>query len=67
MLVNTYTLYSPDLDGRIAAALAATRAGIPVILLDDFENLSGWSAATSASLAASICPSSNWPRASSAL
>jgi 3,4-dihydroxy 2-butanone 4-phosphate synthase len=37
MLVNTYTLYSPDLDGRIAAALAATRAGIPVILLDDFD------------------------------
>ena len=37
MLVNTFTLYSPDLDGRIAAALAATRAGIPVILLDDFD------------------------------
>ena len=37
MLVNTTTLYSPDLDGRIAAALAATQAGIPVILLDDFD------------------------------
>lgn len=37
MLVNTYTLHSPDLDGRIEAALAATRAGIPVILLDDFD------------------------------
>jgi hypothetical protein len=37
MLVNTTTLYSPDLDGRIDAALAATRAGIPVILLDDFD------------------------------
>jgi len=37
MLVNTYSLYSTDLEGRIAAALAATRAGIPVILLDDFD------------------------------
>lgn len=37
MLVNTYSLYSTDLDSRIAAALAATRAGIPVILLDDFD------------------------------
>jgi 3,4-dihydroxy 2-butanone 4-phosphate synthase len=37
MFVTTHTLYSPDLDGRIAAALAATRAGIPVILLDDFD------------------------------
>ena len=37
MLVNTYTLHSPDLDARIEAALAATRAGIPVILLDDFD------------------------------
>lgn len=40
MLVTSpspYTLYSTDLDGRIAAALAATRAGIPVILLDDFD------------------------------
>ena len=37
MLVNTYTLHSTDLDGRIAAALAATKAGIPVILLDDFD------------------------------
>lgn len=38
MFVNSYTLHSPDLDGRIAAALAATRAGIPVILLDDFDH-----------------------------
>jgi 3,4-dihydroxy 2-butanone 4-phosphate synthase len=37
MLVNTYTLYSPDLEGRIAAALEATRTGVPVILLDDFD------------------------------
>src|SRR5690349_24439949 len=37
MLVNTYSLHSPDLDGRIEAAVAATRAGIPVILLDDFD------------------------------
>lgn len=33
----TFTLFSEDLDGRIAAALEATRAGIPVILLDDFD------------------------------
>ena len=37
MLVPTYTLQSNDLEGRIAAALAAMRAGIPVILLDDFD------------------------------
>lgn len=37
MTINTFTLYSEDLDGRIAAALEATRAGIPVILLDDFD------------------------------
>ena len=37
MLVNTYSLHSTDLEGRIEAALAATRAGIPVILLDDFD------------------------------
>lgn len=37
MLVNTYSLHSTDLDGRIEAALAATRAGVPVILLDDFD------------------------------
>lgn len=37
MLVPTYTLQSNDLEGRIAAALEATRAGIPVILLDDFD------------------------------
>lgn len=35
--INTYTLESADLEGRIAAALEATRAGIPVILLDDFD------------------------------
>ncbi|XYJ10975.1 3,4-dihydroxy-2-butanone-4-phosphate synthase [Telluria sp. B2] len=37
MLVNTYSLHSTDLDGRIEAALAATKAGVPVILLDDFD------------------------------
>ena len=37
MTINTFTLYSEDLDGSIAAALDATRAGIPVILLDDFD------------------------------
>ena len=37
MLVPTYTLHSNDLEGRIAAPLAAMRAGIPVILLDDFD------------------------------
>jgi 3,4-dihydroxy 2-butanone 4-phosphate synthase len=37
MLVNTYSLYSPDLEGRIAAALEAMRLGVPVILLDDFD------------------------------
>lgn len=37
MLVPTYTLHSNDLEGRIAAALAAMRAGVPVILLDDFD------------------------------
>lgn len=37
MLVPTYTLQSSDLEGRISAALAAMRAGIPVILLDDFD------------------------------
>ena len=35
--INTFTLFSEDLDGRIAAALDATRAGVPVILLDDFD------------------------------
>jgi 3,4-dihydroxy 2-butanone 4-phosphate synthase len=35
--INTFTLESDDLEGRIAAALEATRAGIPVILLDDFD------------------------------
>jgi 3,4-dihydroxy 2-butanone 4-phosphate synthase len=37
MLVPTYTLQSNDLEGRIAAALQAMRAGVPVILLDDFD------------------------------
>ncbi|MDC8756167.1 3,4-dihydroxy-2-butanone-4-phosphate synthase [Janthinobacterium fluminis] len=37
MLVNQYTLISHDLDGRMHAALAAMRAGVPVILLDDFD------------------------------
>jgi len=37
MLVSTHTLFSNDLEGRIAAALHAMRAGIPVILLDDFD------------------------------
>jgi len=37
MTINTFTLQSDDLEGRIAAALEATRAGIPVILLDDFD------------------------------
>ena len=35
--INTFTLESSDLEGRIAAAVEATRAGIPVILLDDFD------------------------------
>jgi 3,4-dihydroxy 2-butanone 4-phosphate synthase len=37
MSINTFTLQSDDLDGRIAAAIEATQAGIPVILLDDFD------------------------------
>ena len=37
MLVNSYTLLSNDLEGRIQSALAAMRAGIPVLLLDDFD------------------------------
>ncbi|MBG6220634.1 MULTISPECIES: 3,4-dihydroxy-2-butanone-4-phosphate synthase [unclassified Janthinobacterium] len=37
MLVNSYTLLSNDLEGRIQSALAAMRAGIAVILLDDFD------------------------------
>ena len=37
MLVNQYTLYSPDLESHMQAALAAMRAGLPVILLDDFD------------------------------
>jgi 3,4-dihydroxy 2-butanone 4-phosphate synthase len=34
---NLPTLYSTDLEARIAAALEATRRGVPVILLDDFD------------------------------
>jgi 3,4-dihydroxy 2-butanone 4-phosphate synthase len=37
MTTPSFTLYSEDLDGRIAAALDATRTGTPVILLDDFD------------------------------
>ena len=44
MLVSTvsvptfsHTLHSTDLEGRIRGALEAMRAGIPVILLDDFD------------------------------
>jgi 3,4-dihydroxy 2-butanone 4-phosphate synthase len=37
MTTQPFTLFSEDLDGRIAAALDATRAGTPVILLDDFD------------------------------
>ena len=37
LVTTTYSLHSTDLEGRIAAALAATRAGVPVILLDDFD------------------------------
>ena len=37
MTINTFTLESHDLEGRIAAAIEATQAGIPVILLDDFD------------------------------
>ncbi len=38
MLVNpSLTLHSTDLEARIAAALEATRNGIPIILLDDFD------------------------------
>ena len=36
-LDNSFTLTSPDLEGRIHAALEAMRAGVPVILLDDFD------------------------------
>jgi len=34
---TTPTLHSTDLEARIAAALEATRSGVPVILLDDFD------------------------------
>jgi 3,4-dihydroxy 2-butanone 4-phosphate synthase len=37
MLSPEFTLQSTDLDARIHAALEAMRAGIPVILLDDFD------------------------------
>nr|WP_315258240.1 3,4-dihydroxy-2-butanone-4-phosphate synthase [uncultured Duganella sp.] len=35
--VSPYSLVSDDLQGRIHAALEAMRAGVPVILLDDFD------------------------------
>ncbi|NVM74646.1 3,4-dihydroxy 2-butanone 4-phosphate synthase [Duganella sp. SG902] len=35
--VSPYSLISDDLEGRIQAALDAVRAGVPVILLDDFD------------------------------
>lgn len=35
--VSPYSLISDDLEGRIHAALEAMRAGVPVILLDDFD------------------------------
>ena len=34
---SPYSLVSDDLEGRIHAALKAMRAGVPVILLDDFD------------------------------
>ncbi|MHA4866732.1 3,4-dihydroxy-2-butanone-4-phosphate synthase [Duganella sp. PWIR1] len=34
---SPYSLVSDDLEGRIHAALEAMRAGVPVILLDDFD------------------------------
>ncbi len=37
MLSPVFTLHSTDLEGRIQAALDAMRAGVPVILLDDFD------------------------------
>jgi 3,4-dihydroxy 2-butanone 4-phosphate synthase len=33
----SFTILSDDLEGRIAAAIEATRTGTPVILLDDFD------------------------------
>lgn len=35
--ISPYSLVSDDLEGRIATALEAMRAGVPVILLDDFD------------------------------
>jgi 3,4-dihydroxy 2-butanone 4-phosphate synthase len=35
MLTTQFSLHSTDLEGRIARALQAMRAGVPVILLDD--------------------------------
>jgi 3,4-dihydroxy 2-butanone 4-phosphate synthase len=37
MTTPSFTILSTDLDGRIAAAIEATRKGVPVILLDDFD------------------------------
>ncbi|TWI66612.1 3,4-dihydroxy 2-butanone 4-phosphate synthase [Pseudoduganella lurida] len=35
--VTSPSLFSDDLEGRIAAALDAMRSGVPVVLLDDFD------------------------------
>jgi 3,4-dihydroxy 2-butanone 4-phosphate synthase len=37
MTTPSFTILSDDLEGRIAAAIEATRNGTPVILLDDFD------------------------------
>jgi 3,4-dihydroxy 2-butanone 4-phosphate synthase len=37
MTTPSFTILSDDLEGRIAAAIDATRNGTPVILLDDFD------------------------------
>jgi 3,4-dihydroxy 2-butanone 4-phosphate synthase len=37
MTTPSFTILSDDLEGRIAAAIEATRQGTPVILLDDFD------------------------------
>ncbi|HEX8788600.1 MAG TPA: 3,4-dihydroxy-2-butanone-4-phosphate synthase [Telluria sp.] len=37
MTTPSFTILSEDLDGRIHAAIEATRTGTPVILLDDFD------------------------------
>jgi 3,4-dihydroxy 2-butanone 4-phosphate synthase len=37
MTTPSFTILSTDLDGRVKAAIEATRTGVPVILLDDFD------------------------------